>query len=792
MRDGLPAKRSTRRREVMTQSLLVAWALAVIAWYAASLLPWMNPRIMKWGLPFFAMPALPVMSHFVFRVAALAFFLAVPAAAGVGPGLALARFLRQPTRSLGIVIPIGWAGMSAVLLGAAVTGCWVRAVLLALLAASGAAGIPHLLARLRSTDRTGGLVDWRRPEALLPAVLMGWILLLTCLAPESFQDAMRYHLWYPRRFLLEHKLFFVDHYFFWSYLGLPHMLYGLNMALGGDTAARAVNVAMALFSLAALLRIARAAGFDPPSRALLLGLTVTAPGLQLITGSAFIEHSWALYVLLAVERLLAARAAIPARARDGALLLGLAFTSKYTALFGAAGLLMMVTLGASRGAWRSALRRHGGTCAALLLAPNLGWAALRWLSTGDPLSPHLARLGIATLDASSSHALAAYYDFAAIAHRSLLSMPRLLLRYPVEFAGSHGGFWEHPGPAIPAMLLAMLVYAGRLPEGVNQLLLFAIGSVGGWFLFCGGVSPHYIMSIAGLWTAGAIGVLPALPGWPRRVLWNALTFCVFLQAILSFVAATFRFGPRDVAMGMVTTDYYLANGLEPKRVHYPIRRELERIAPNRGTVYVYGDDTSYYLSGRVFCDYENGSDPLLWRLAAESATPAALRIKLRQRDWTHMIYSTRWPDELGLTHHLFFRHSPATLDRMQAFWRQYARPVLSIEVPDAEATGSAYVYAFLVHPAAGLDASISIRRRPFLPGAEALVFDGDRAVDCGDLAGAEVAYTKQLRKFPRAGLLFDRMARLAHARHQPGSAADWARKARSTGWFSPAGSTPGR
>jgi len=785
MRDVVTAQRSARRREVLIHAVIVAWAGTMVAWYAIALLPWINPGIIKWGLPFFSMTAPPVWSLFVRRISVFAACLAAAVATGHGPGLALVRFLRLRQRTAGAVIPVGWAATSAVLLGAALTGCWIPGVLTAIFGFTALTSAISLLQVRNGPRGPAGSDVWRRVEVLLPAVLMGWILLLVCLAPESFQDAMRYHLWYPRRFLLEHKLFFVDHYFFWSYLGLPQMLCGLGMSLGGETAARAVNVAMALLCLAALMRIACLAGLPPPDRALLLGLTITAPGLQLITGSAFIEHSWALYVLLAVESALAPGNPTAARARETAFMLGVAFTAKYTALFGAAGLAMMIGLGNAKDAWRAAVRRHVAVIAAFLVGPNLGWAGLRWLATRDPVSPHLARLGMRTLDASSSAALAAYYDFADIAHRSLLSAPRLLLQYPTVFAGAHGGFWEHPGPAISAMLIAILVYAGRLPDRVNQLLLFAIGSVGGWFLFCGGVSPHYIMAIAGIWTAAAIGVLPSLPALPRRVLWNLLVFCVFLQTLLSFVAATFRFGPRDEAMGAVTPAYYLANGLEPKQAHYPIRRELERLAPHRGTVYVYGDDTSYYLSGRVFCDYENGSQPLLWQLAAESATPEILRKKLVQRDWTHMIYSTRWPDELGLTNHLTFRHSAATFGVMQSFWRRYARPILVYEVPFGESVGHTYAFEFLPHPKNHLANVEYPRRQPFLPGAEALVFKGDAALANGDLRGAAMAYRRWNRRIPGTGILADRLARLSLQEHRTAEARRFARDAARLDWLAP-------
>ncbi|MEK7767081.1 MAG: hypothetical protein AAB368_12665, partial [bacterium] len=387
---------------------------------------------------------------------------------------------RQPSASSGAAASFG-------VLGLGLAGLWYPS-LLAILAAVGVARTLAALRRRGSAPRPirAPAFPWRRLEVALPAALLGWLLLLICLAPEVFQDAMRYHLFLPKRFLLEHKYFFVDRYFFWSYMGLTHMLYGPALALGGVLTAHAVNLAMAGMAFSSLIRIMRAAGLPLPAQALAAGLTVTAPGLLLVTGSAFAEHGGALYVFLAAESLLDDRSAGFRQLRAAALWIGLAFTAKYTAAFGAVGCVLMLAFRADRGRTWAVIRARPAVLAVLLALPNAPWAVQRWLHTGDPVSPYLAKAGLQTLDASSAVELDVYYDFAGRMHHTWLAAPEELLRYPVQFAGAHAGFWEHPGPALPALILAAVLFSSTLASAAVQLLLFGVGSAGAWLLLFGG------------------------------------------------------------------------------------------------------------------------------------------------------------------------------------------------------------------------------------------------------------------------------------------------------------------
>ncbi len=633
------------------------------------------------------------------------------------------------------------------------------------------------LTALRGLFFGGGLV------ASLPVLVSAWALLLTLLAPETFQDPLRYHLFFPARFLLEHRFIGYERFFFWSYLGPVHMLYGIALAAGGPVAAKAVNLAFFILAFNSLMRIGSRVFEGPGERRLLAALALTAPGLLLITGSAFVEHAVSLYLLLAVEVLLLRPATFLRRSTIAAGLLGVAASMKYTAAFGAAGLVAMILVERSQpGSARRPARLPGP--AGWLLLPFLPWAALRWWWTGDPVSPILARLPLGSLDRTSLPALRVAYGFARAAWRSWMATPSLLFSFPLSFAGGHEGFWEYPGPAL-ACLMPLLALHRALAPGGGPLLAFGAGSFLAWLVLFGGASPHYVAGLYGIWLLCALVLLPGLPSVSGRLLRHVLVYVCFLQAALTLAAASLRFGPRDVALGVVDPESHLLEMLPPRRVHLTARRQLDSREPLHGTVYVYGDDQSFYLPGRVQLDYEVGSDPLIWRIAQASRDSGELGKRLRQRGWTHMLYTTFWPYLEGRAGRMTFRHDNRTLELMQEFWRDRAELVVVTEGRTGRRLGpSSYVWKLLPARRTTPPDWDRTRRIPFLPGAEGVTFASDLALEAGDVTAAQTGYARALAAYPRYGVLHDRMTRLALVLKDRAAARAHLKAAAAVGWVS--------
>ena len=445
---------------------------------------------------------------------------------------------------------------------------------------------------------------------------------------------------------------------------------------------------------------------------------------------------------------------------------------------------MMVLFSGEQARWEAAMKPRWPVLAALIAIPFIPWAAARWLWTGDPVSPLLARWGVPTMDSSSVIQLTAAYDFARGAVEKWLAHPAKLFSYPIIFSGSHGGFWEHPGPALVCLLPVLAVVWKSIPVLVGSLLWFFAGSVGFWMVFFGGVSPHYIVAYGGIWCAAFLLPVRLLSPLSRLFTLNVLRFIAFYQALMMLSASTTGFFPRDAAFGIMDREQYLDVAVVSKRIYRPIRRALEGKFPGRGVVYTFGDDKGYYLSGRVCLDYDFGSSPLLWKLAEESRDSRELRKRIRQRGWTHMIYATYWPDFYENEKSLEFHFNVRSLGLIQDFWREYAELAIRAEIRDEDGVKGSYVYSFRNRPSSAVYQMDGGERLPYLPGAEALYLPGDRLLHDGKPAEAAEFYADCLARFPGFAVLRERLGRLAVFNGRIPEARLQVRALEAQGWLS--------
>ena len=726
--------------------------------YVSGTYIWLNPEYLRWGLPFFK--SFPPIMYFLGGIAGILLGLFALWLAGYSVGLTAAQYLAMARGSAIRSVALGWIILGSVIFGLGLCGLWWKPLIVSVLLGAAFAGIPSLI-----RGKSGGLKSWTiftsYPQFLLPVTLACWVVVLLSISPEAFQDPLRYHLFIPGQFLTVHKMFFYGDFFFWSYMGPIHMLYSVGLAVAGTSGAKAVNLACAILCLMLLDRIAGRIGLNKLERALLQSLTITAPGWVFVTGSAFMEHGGVLYILLALDSMLDEERKYSSRIRDIFLFAGMAASVKYTAIFGGVGLAMVVLFGRSQGMWERAIKQRWIMLSLLLLAPIIPWAAARWIWTGDPISPILAKSGIPTMDSSSILQLNAAYEFTRGSVAKWLANPAFLFSYPFIFSGSHGGFWEHPGPALVCLLPVVVLTWRKLSAASVSLLWFFGGSVGFWMLFFGGVSPHYIVAYGGIWCAAFLSMIWALPSGVRLLSLNVLTIVSFYQALMMLSASTTGFFPRDVAFGIMTREQYLDVAVVSKRIYRPIRKAIEDSIPDRGVVYSYGDDKGYYLSGKVDLDYDFGSQPLLWRIASDSRDSLELRKRIRQKGWTHMIYATYWPDFYENEGSLDYRFNYRVLLLMQDFWQRYAELAIRAEIRDEDGVKGAYVYAFRMKSSPQAYLMDGGERLPFLPGAEALFLPGDRLMRDGKPDEALVFYQGKARETPGFAVLNERLGRLS-------------------------------
>jgi hypothetical protein len=148
----------------------------------------------------------------------------------------------SPYEEIGIKLGLGFAVLSMAALGLGLAGALYPAALLTLLAIFAMIAIPGIYYSIHY---------WRQsPGAKMPPLNIGLIGLLVVailailpflLAPETFYDALVYHLGLPNTYLLHHRIFPTPTN---VYSGIPanaQMIYLFAMALGGAPLAKLAN-----------------------------------------------------------------------------------------------------------------------------------------------------------------------------------------------------------------------------------------------------------------------------------------------------------------------------------------------------------------------------------------------------------------------------------------------------------------------------------------------------------------------------------------------------------------------
>jgi hypothetical protein len=229
----------------------------------------------------------------------------------------------------------------------------------------------------------------RSPSLKIAAALFCGLYLLTTLVPETFYDALVYHLAAPQAWLQAGRMTDMPDIHLWRLPGLMQPLYMWGLAWSDERLCKLMNVGIAFLAAGHLNRWAgnrwgRAAGEWSAV------LFLSCPMVAVNSWSCANDVPAGFLALLALTRWLDSR-----REGEGGdiflagLLFGAAAATKTTALFAAPFYLIDSFL--SR-------RSRGGAARLLLLfaagatLPILPWMVRAWAWTGNPFYPHAASL----------------------------------------------------------------------------------------------------------------------------------------------------------------------------------------------------------------------------------------------------------------------------------------------------------------------------------------------------------------------------------------------------------------
>ncbi|MEK7474256.1 MAG: hypothetical protein AAB152_01360 [Candidatus Coatesbacteria bacterium] len=451
--------------------------------------------------------------------------------------------------------------------------------------------------------------------------LLALVSLVAALVPETEIDALVYHLGLPAGYAAAHKVFLAPGSFLDGYWQGQEMLAWPALALASEPAARLVSWTAALLLAAAGACLARRvtgpeaglrpeAGLGPAAGTWAAAVLLAAP--PVVQAAAHAKNDALAAALVAAALVARAGGASSARALLAGLLCGAAAGVRPSAAIAAPALL--ATFVATPGG-----RRAAGFAVAGMAAPALPWLLRNGLELGNPVFPlfvgTIPTLGMTGLD----RVLADMYlrEWSNAAPRGV-------------WQGVAAAFFVFGGatPAVAAGLFAAPLAFGTAGPA-RMLAIFALAFGACWmavFPWLGRFALPAAVPLAVLGVA-RFGAQPrrlAILGW-GSVAGSAV---VLLGLIAGFP------GPAGCAFGFESREGF---GRRALGNWWEASRELDRrLTPAERAVAV-GEWRSY-PSHRALTRWI-ADEPVVHELARESASVARLRVRLRQRRVTHLLYN---------------------------------------------------------------------------------------------------------------------------------------------------------
>jgi hypothetical protein len=362
------------------------------------------------------------------------------------------------------------------------------------------------------------------------------------------------------------------------------------------------------------------------------------------------------------------------------------------------------------------------TVPAAILIPAAWWIK-NWLFTGNPAYPYLfGHLGI------EDETMRLHLLYAAEWRRSHHWLDAWAGLFPVCLTrGTYAGAAEALAPFV--FMIPALAAAGLKPFSPPKRWLIALTALlyAGWCAAGGGI----FRFLAPLFPASAMAaglLLIRIPGLSGRAVTCFLGLSLLVQLPLLVAVHRRQSDPAGLMLGCETERQYLTRVIPPHGRFLPALAKAGAVARG-GKLYVLGDPMAFYSPGRTLTEFEF-APPLLMALAGESPEAWRMRVRLKQRNVTAILYRPDGMISIGKMSGA--KLSGAALRRYAGFWRDWMAP----EWIEESASERYFLQCY------------SLRRFPgpfvpppsglwyLLPGTEYLTQDIDLALDAGRTASA--------------------------------------------------------
>ncbi|MFH1723126.1 MAG: glycosyltransferase family 39 protein [Elusimicrobiota bacterium] len=533
----------------------------------------------------------------------------------------------------------------------------------------------------RAGTPAGASVRMRSPmvwASLLIVFLAAAATLPYALTPETFYDALTYHLELPQLYLLNQRIIPTPRNVFSGVPSVPQMLYGWTLALEpGGSLARLLHWSFLAWVALACAGMCRRLG-RPEAGPLAAALLCSAPVVLVESYRTSVGLELALFQFLSLHAFLAAVAEPAGRERDRWLLLcglcaGLALSSKYTSwIYPAAFWGAFVYL-----RWDKPAHRLSGRDLIRLSAPALivllPWIVKNavfygnpvypffhgWMAPPDAVQPGLGAMATASREWSR-----------------ILGSPgglRELLLSPWDFTVSPSDVGKSIGPAF--LGLAPLLVLVRMPARARLLTVLALGCAVPLALIVN--HPRFLIQHLAPFCVLYALCLASLPQrWLKNVLLAAsLGACAGSWVVYASVHPRKEVWP--VLLGRMSVSEFLGHTRhEYPDPPYAAYEYLNRNAPPDAAVLIVGDSRGFHLRRKHWlATVDEPAHIELW--ADRSPDVAALRGEFDRRGIRYVVVNHGEMARLGRS----MRFTPEGRSVADAFMARQTRKVFEAADP---------------------------------------------------------------------------------------------------------------
>lgn len=665
----------------------IVWLLILLRHIdAASGMSWMKYAGQWLTSPWALIPEPAMLAAHAAQLLSLASFVLL--LFGCGSFLLKATGLRaeSPWEEFALGFGMGYGAFGTLLLLLGMAGLWHKGVFAAVSLAGGAAALIRLSQLRREwPERFGPPPGTPGPLTLFCfwSFALLWLYNLRyALVPETFYDALQYHLALPNLYLLHGRIIPTPENSYSGIPSLPQMLYGWALAWDRwGVSASLLHHAMAPMTAVGLMAFARRLKRPEAGPLAAAGFFL----IPVVLGESFrvsVGMEWTLFQLLSFLALFAGISTPPGTRERGAwmalcgVFLGFAMSCKYPAWLAVAALLPPLYLFRPRedapGAPVFTPRDLGvaALCAGLVVLP---WVLKNLLFYGNPIYPFYHETF-----APAAQYMPGWREISAAGSNlkdTFLTLGGLkqYLLHPWTFATPPDDITESIGPL--ALALLPLILVSRL-SAEERLLGWLFAACWIPLSLLSGMTRFFIPHLALLVLLEACLLVSLRPRWAAQAM-TGVACAAFTVTALAWMVADSHRGKLSAFTGKLGFDKYLAH----TAVSYPTPPFagidfINRTTPANAKVLVHSDGRAFYMK-RDYIAATADQKPLLEVLAAASTDAQDLRRRVESEGVTHVLVNLGEMSRLQLKPSLP-REKLLILD---AFWKKYTTRAFGVLDP---------------------------------------------------------------------------------------------------------------